>query len=113
MKKIEAVIKPFKLEEVKEALSAMGVSGLTVTPETRGFGRQKGKVEIFHGVETDIAFIPKVKIEVIVADNMLEPILSAIREKSRTGSIGDGKIFVTQLDDVVRVRTGEHGSVAI
>jgi nitrogen regulatory protein P-II 1 len=113
MKKIEAIIKPFKLEEVKGALSAMGVSGLTVTPETRGFGRQKGQVEIFHGVETDIAFIPKVTIEVVVADNMLEPILSAIREKSRTGSIGDGKIFVTQLDDVVRVRTGEHGSVAI
>jgi nitrogen regulatory protein P-II 1 len=113
MKKIEAIIKPFKLEEVKEALSAMGVSGLTVTPETRGFGRQKGQVEIVHGVETDIAFIPKVKIEVVVADNMLEAVLSVIREKSRTGSIGDGKIFVTQLDDVVRVRTGEHGSVAV
>lgn len=113
MKKIEAIIKPFKLDEVKEALSALGVSGLTVTPETRGFGRQKGHVEIFHGAEIDISFIPKVKIEVAVADGMLEPVLSLIREKSKTGSIGDGKIFVTQLDDVVRVRTGEHGTAAI
>jgi nitrogen regulatory protein PII len=113
MKMIEAIIKPFKLDEVKDALSALGVSGLTITPETRGFGRQKGQVELLHGAEVIISFIPKVKIEVIVADSMAEPVISAIREKSRTGSIGDGKIFVTRLDDVVRVRTGEHGSAAI
>jgi nitrogen regulatory protein P-II 1 len=113
MKKIEAIIKPFKLDEVKDALSALGVSGLTVTPETRGFGRQKGQVEIFHGAEISVSFIPKVKIEVVVADIMVEPVLSVIKERSWTGSIGDGKIFVTQLDDVVRVRTGEHGIAAI
>lgn len=113
MKKIEAIIKPFKLEEVKNALSALGVSGLTVTPETRGFGRQKGQVEIFHGAEILISFIPKVKLEVAVVDSMVEAVLSVIGDKSRTGSIGDGKIFVTQLDDVVRVRTGEHGVAAV
>jgi nitrogen regulatory protein P-II 1 len=113
MRKIEAIIKPFKLDEVKDALSALGVSGLTVTPETRGFGRQKGQVAIFHGAEIAISFVPKVKIEVVVADSLVEPALSVIREKSRTGSIGDGKIFVTQLADVIRVRTGEHGSAAI
>jgi nitrogen regulatory protein P-II 1 len=113
MRKIEAIIKPFKLDEVKDALSALGVSGLTVTPETRGFGRQKGQVAIFHGAEIAISFVPKVKIEVVVADSLVEPALAVIREKSRTGSIGDGKIFVTQLDDVIRVRTGEHGSAAI
>jgi len=113
MKKIEAIIKPFKLDEVKDALSAMGVSGVTVTPETRGFGRQKGHVEIFDGYEIDIVFIPKVKIEVAVPDNMVEPVLAVISEKSKTGSVGDGKIFITPLDDIVRVRTGEHGSAAI
>ena|SRR3990172_6986229 len=113
MKKIEAIIKPFKLEEVKDALSALGVSGLTVTPETKGFGRQKGQVEIFHGAEIAISFIPKVKLEVVVTDIMVEAVLAVIEDKSRTGSIGDGKIFVTRLDDVVRVRTGEHGSAAI
>jgi nitrogen regulatory protein PII len=113
MKKIEAIIKPFKLEEVINALSALGVSGLTVTPETRGFGRQKGQVEIFHGAEVAVSFIPKVKLEVLVVDSMVEAVLAIIGDRSRTGSIGDGKIFVTRLDDVVRVRTGEHGSAAI
>jgi nitrogen regulatory protein P-II 1 len=113
MLKIEAIIKPFKLDAVREALSAAGISGLTVTPETRGFGRQKGHVELYHGTEIVCAFLPKVKIEVIVPDAMADRIISAIQDKARTGNIGDGKIFVSRLTEVVRVRTGEHGDVAI
>ncbi len=113
MVKIEAIIKPFKLDEVKNALINIGIHGMTVTPETRGFGRQKGHVEIYHDTEMEISFLPKVKIEVIVADNFLEQVLSAILEKTKTGQIGDGKIFVTTLADVVRVRTGEHGDAAV
>ncbi len=113
MKKIEAIIKPYKLDEVRDALSTLGISGMTVTPETRGFGRQKGHVEIYHDTEIEISFIPKVKIEVAVSDTGVERVLSAILEKTRTGQIGDGKIFVTTLADVVRVRTGEKGEAAV
>ena len=113
MIKIEAIIKPFKLDEVKDALVAIGIHGMTVTPETKGFGRQKGHVEIFHGAEIDISFIPKVKVEVIVSEDMLENVLAVIEEKNKTGKIGDGKIFVTRLADVVRLRTGEHGNAAV
>jgi nitrogen regulatory protein P-II 1 len=113
MKKIEAIIRPFKIDEVKDALIAIGIQGMTVTPETRGFGRQKGHVEIYHDTEIEISFIPKVKIEVVVVDSVLEKVLSTIQEKTKTGKIGDGKIFVTRLADVVRVRTGEHGNAAI
>ncbi len=112
MKKIEAIIKPFKLDEVKDALNAMGIQGMTVT-EVKGFGRQKGHVELYRGAEYDIAFIPKVKIEVIVADGTVEKVLSTILEKAKTGKIGDGKIFITKLEDVVSIRTGEKGDVAI
>ena len=113
MTKIEAIIKPLKLDDVKDALIAIGIHGMTVTPETRGFGRQKGLVEIYQNTEIEVSFIPKVKIEVVVEDSDLEKVLSAIQEKTKTGKIGDGKIFVTRLADVVRVRTGEHGSAAI
>ena len=113
MKKIEAIIKPFKLDEVRDALSAIGISGMTVTPETRGFGRQKGHVEIYHDTELEISFLPKIKIEVVVSDDFVERALAAILEKTKTGQIGDGKIFITKLADVVRVRTGEKGEAAI
>jgi nitrogen regulatory protein P-II 1 len=113
MIKIEAIIKPFKLDEVKEALINLGVHGMTVTRETKGFGRQKGHVEIFQGAEIDISFIPKVKVELVVAEDILEKVLAVIQEKTKSGKIGDGKIFVTKLADIVRVRTGEHGSAAI
>ena len=113
MIKIEAIIKPFKLDEVKDALVALGIHGMTVTPETKGFGRQKGHVEIFHGAEIDISFVQKVKVELVVSKEMLEKALAVIQEKTRSGKIGDGKIFVTRLADVVRLRTGEHGNAAI
>jgi nitrogen regulatory protein P-II 1 len=113
MIKIEAIIKPCKLDDVKDALIAIGIHGMTVTPETKGFGRQKGHVEIFHGAEIEIAFVPKVKVEVVVDEELLEKALAVIQEKTKTGKIGDGKIFVTRLADVVRLRTGEHGSAAI
>ena len=113
MIKIEAIIKPFRLDGVRDALIAIGVRGMTVTPETKGFGRQKGHVEILHGTEIDISFVPKVKVELVVADDILEKVLAVIQEKARSGKVGDGKIFVTKLADVVRVRTGEHGSAAI
>jgi nitrogen regulatory protein P-II 1 len=113
MKKIEAIIKPFKLDAVKDALSAAGVSGLTITPETRGFGRQKGHVDLYHGMEIASAFLPKVKIEVIVPDAMADMVISVIQDVAKTGDIGDGKIFVSRLAEVVRVRTGEHGNSAI
>src|SRR5512142_1046051 len=108
MKKIEAIIKPFRLDEVKDALNAMGVQGMTVT-EVKGFGRQKGHVELYRGAEYDITFLPKVKIEVVVADGIAEKVVAAIVEKSKTGKIGDGKIFVTKLEEIVRIRTGERG----
>jgi len=112
MKKIEAIIKPFKLDEVKDALNEIGVQGMTVT-EVKGFGRQKGHVELYRGAEYDIAFIPKVKIEAVVADSMAEKTVATIQEKAKTGKIGDGKIFVSSLEQVVRIRTGETGDSAI
>ncbi len=112
MKKIEAIIKPFKLDDVKEALNAMGIAGMTVT-EVKGFGRQKGHVELYRGAEYDISFIPKVKIEVVVAEALVEKVVSTIMEKARTGKIGDGKIFITKLEEIIRIRTGERGEIAI
>jgi nitrogen regulatory protein P-II 1 len=112
MKKIEAVVKPFKLEEVREALAEVGVTGLTVT-EVKGFGRQKGHTELYRGAEYVVDFLPKVKIEVVVTDKMLEPAIEAIIKAARTGKIGDGKIFVTGVDQVVRIRTGETNEAAV
>jgi nitrogen regulatory protein PII len=112
MKKIEAIIKPFKLDEVKDALNAIGIQGMTVT-EVKGFGRQKGHVELYRGAEYDISFIPKVKIEAVVANDMVEKAVTTIQEKAKTGKIGDGKIFVYSLEQVIRIRTGETGETAI
>jgi nitrogen regulatory protein P-II 1 len=112
MKKIEAIIKPFKLDVVREALSEIGVSGLTVT-EVKGFGRQKGHTELYRGAEYVVDFLPKVKVEVIVADGLVERAIEAIEKAARTGKIGDGKIFVTGVDQVVRIRTGESGEAAV
>src|ERR1017187_9111475 len=112
MKKIDAIVKPFKLDEVREALSEIGVSGLTVT-EVKGFGRQKGHTELYRGAEYVVDFLPKVKIEVVIADNMLEGAVDAIVKSARTGKIGDGKIFVTSVDQVIRIRTGETDEAAI
>jgi len=113
MIKIEAIIKPFKLDAVRDALIAIGIRGMTVTPETKGFGRQKGHVEIFHGAELDISFVPKVKVEVVVADSIAEKVIMTIQEKTKTGKIGDGKIFISKLEDIIRIRTGERGEAAI
>jgi nitrogen regulatory protein P-II 1 len=111
MKKIEAIIKPFKLDEVREALSEIGVTGLTVT-EVKGFGRQKGHTELYRGAEYVVDFLPKVKVEVIVADGLVERAIEAVEKAARTGKIGDGKIFVTGVEQVVRIRTGESGEAA-
>ena len=112
MKKIEAVVKPFKLDEVREALSEIGVTGLTVT-EVKGFGRQKGHTELYRGAEYVVDFLPKVKVELIVADTLVERAIEAIVKAARTGKIGDGKIFVTPVEQVVRIRTGESGEAAV
>jgi len=112
MKKIEAVIKPFKLDEVREALAEVGVAGLTVT-EVKGFGRQKGHTELYRGAEYVVDFLPKVKIEVVVTDDMVERVIEAMIKSARTGKIGDGKIFVTGVDQVVRIRTGETNEAAV
>ena len=112
MKKIEAILKPFKLDEVKEALQEVGVQGLTVT-EAKGFGRQKGHTELYRGAEYVVDFLPKVKLEVVVPDERLEPALEAIQKAARTGRIGDGKIFVLDVQEVIRIRTGETGADAI
>jgi nitrogen regulatory protein P-II 1 len=112
MKKIEAIIKPFKLDEVREALSDLGVSGLTVS-EVKGFGRQKGHTELYRGAEYVVDFLPKVKIEVIVGDDLVERAIEGIVRAARTGKIGDGKIFVTAVEQVVRIRTGESGEAAV
>ena len=112
MKKIEAVIKPFKLDDVKEALHAIGVAGITVT-EAKGFGRQKGHTELYRGAEYVVDFLPKVKIDLIVADAQLDDALQAIETSAKTGGIGDGKIWVTDVIDVVRIRTGERGDEAV
>ncbi len=112
MKKIEAIIKPFKLDEVKEALSELGVKGMTVS-DVKGFGRQKGHKEIYRGAEYVVDFIPKVKIELVLDDEILPKVIDTIINSAKTGKIGDGKIFVTTIDEVIRIRTGERGKEAI
>lgn len=112
MKKVEVIIKPFKLDDVKEALSSVGVQGMTVT-EVKGFGRQKGHKEIYRGAEYLVDFLPKIKIEMVVTSEMVEQVLEKVISAARTGTIGDGKIFVMPVEDVVRIRTGEKGSDAI
>ncbi len=112
MKKIEAIIKPFKLDEVKEALQEMGLQGITVT-EAKGFGRQKGHTELYRGAEYVVDFLPKVKVELVLPDAMLEKALETIQNAARTGRIGDGKIFVTTIEDAIRIRTGETGNEAL
>jgi len=112
MKKIEAIIKPFKLDEVREALSAIGVQGITVT-EVKGFGRQKGHTELYRGAEYVVDFLPKVKVEAAIKDDMAERVIEAIEKSANTGKIGDGKIFVFDLEQVVRIRTGETGADAL
>ena len=112
MKKVEAIIKPFKLDEVKESLSSIGVQGLTVS-EVKGFGRQKGHTELYRGAEYVVDFLPKVKLEIIVKDEQVSQVVEAIMKAAKTGRIGDGKIFVLPVDEVVRIRTGERGSDAI
>ncbi len=112
MKKIEAVIKPFKLEDVKSALSALGVAGMTVA-EVKGFGRQKGHTEIYRGSEYVVDFLPKVKVEVVLADALVDSAVAAIVKAAKTGKIGDGKIFVSPVQDIVRIRTGETGEQAV
>jgi len=112
MKKVEAIIKPFKLDEVKEALSKIGIYGMTIT-EVKGFGRQKGHVEVYRGTEYEVNFIPKIKIEVVVPDAIINKVIETILEKAKTGSIGDGKIFIFSPEDVIRIRTSERGEAAI
>jgi nitrogen regulatory protein P-II 1 len=112
MKKIEAIIKPFKLDDVREALSEVGVTGMTVT-EVKGFGRQKGHTELYRGAEYVVDFLPKVKIEAVLQDDHVERAVEAIAKAARTGKIGDGKIFITSVERVVRIRTGEEGNDAI
>jgi len=112
MKKIEAIIKPFKLDEVKDALQEAGVHGITVT-EAKGFGRQKGHTELYRGAEYVVDFLPKLKIDIVISDNLLEQAIEAIQKSAHTGRIGDGKIFVTNIEKAVRIRTGESGETAI
>ena len=112
MKKVEAIIKPFKLDEVKEALVGLGIHGMTVS-EVRGFGRQKGRTEVYRGAEYTVDFLPKVKIEVVVSEELTGKVVDAIRTSAQTGKIGDGKIFVLPVEEVVRIRTGETGKDAL
>jgi len=112
MRKIEAVIKPFKLDEVKEALHGIGIQGMTVT-EVRGFGRQKGHTELYRGAEYVVDFLPKIKLEIAVKDEMVDKVIDAIVKAANTGRIGDGKIFVMQMEEVIRIRTGERGPEAV
>jgi len=112
MKKVEAIIKPFKLEEVKDALTEIGIQGLTVS-EVKGFGRQKGHTELYRGAEYVVDFIPKIKIEVVVTDDIVEKVVETIVNAARTGRIGDGKVFIIPVEDAVRIRTGERGDSAI
>lgn len=112
MKKLEAIIKPFKLNDVKDGLSALGVKGLTVS-EVKGFGRQRGHTEVYRGAEYQVDFVPKIKIEIVMESNMVPEVIKTILEKAHTGQIGDGKIFVFPLEDVIRIRTGETGNEAI
>jgi nitrogen regulatory protein P-II 1 len=112
MKKIEAIIKPFKLDEVKEALHEIGVQGITVT-EAKGFGRQKGHTELYRGAEYVVDFLPKVKVEIVLTDEQVEPAIEAVMKAARTGRIGDGKVFVLDIHEAIRIRTGERGGAAI
>lgn len=112
MKKIEAIIKPFKLDDVKEALKDIGIHGLTVT-EVKGFGRQKGHTELYRGAEYVIDFLPKIKLEIIVSDDSVTKVVDSIIDSARTGKIGDGKIFILPMEEVIRIRTGEHGEEAL
>jgi nitrogen regulatory protein P-II 1 len=112
MRKIEAIIKPFKIDEVKEALQAMGIQGMTAT-EVKGFGRQKGHTEVYRGAEYVVDFLPKVKLEIVVRDDDAERVVDAITQAAGTGKIGDGKIFVSALEDAIRIRTNEHGEDAV
>jgi nitrogen regulatory protein P-II 1 len=112
MKKIEAIIKPFKLDEVKEALHEVGVQGITVT-EAKGFGRQKGHTELYRGAEYVVDFLPKVKVEIVLTDEQVEPAIEAVMKAARTGRIGDGKIFVLDVHEAIRIRTGERGAAAV
>ena len=112
MKKVEAIIKPFKLDEVKEALHEIGVQGITVS-EVKGFGRQKGHTELYRGAEYVVDFLPKIKLEIVVGDEIVSGVVEAIQEAAKTGRIGDGKIFILPVDEVVRIRTGEKGEEAI
>ncbi len=112
MKKVEAIIKPFKLDEVKEALNEIGIQGITVS-EVKGFGRQKGHTELYRGAEYVVDFIPKIKMEIIVSDDIASKVVDAIEQAAKTGRIGDGKIFVTTVEEVVRIRTGERGEDAL
>ena len=112
MKKVEAIVKPFKLDDVKEALKEIGVQGLTVT-EVKGFGRQKGHTELYRGAEYVIDFLPKIKLEIVVSDDMVTKVIDAIMDSAKTGKIGDGKIFVLPMEEVIRIRTGERGDDAL
>lgn len=112
MKKVEAIIKPFKLDEVREALSDIGINGLTVT-EVKGFGRQKGHTELYRGAEYVVDFLPKIKVEIVLSDNLVDQAVEAIIKAARTGKIGDGKIFVTSVEQTIRIRTGETGDDAV
>jgi nitrogen regulatory protein P-II 1 len=112
MKKIEAIIKPFKLDEVKDALNEIGIQGMTVT-EVKGFGRQKGHTELYRGAEYVVDFIPKIKIEIVTSDGLASKVVSTIEKVAKTGKIGDGKIFVSPVDEAIRIRTGEHGETAV
>ena len=112
MKKVEAIIKPFKLDEIKEALNELGLQGITVL-EAKGFGRQKGHTELYRGAEYIVDFLPKVKIELIIEDQQLDAAIEAIQKAARTGRIGDGKIFISSIEDAIRIRTGERGTEAI
>ena len=112
MKKIEAIIKPFKIDDVKDAVNEIGVIGLTVT-EVRGYGRQKGHTELYRGAEYAIDFLPKIKIEIVIEDSMLGQVIEIIKSKAQTGKIGDGKIFISDVSEVIRIRTGEKGTKAI
>ena len=112
MKKVEAIIKPFKLDEVKDALNEIGIQGMTVT-EVKGFGRQKGHTELYRGAEYVVDFIPKIKVEVVTSDALASKVVEAVEKSAKTGKIGDGKIFVYSIEDVIRIRTGERGETAV
>ncbi len=112
MKKVEAIVKPFKLDEVKDALNEIGIQGMTVT-EVKGFGRQKGHTELYRGAEYVIDFIPKIKIEIVTSDSLSQKVVDTIEKVARTGKIGDGKIFVYSIEEVIRIRTGERGEAAV